>query len=69
MATYREIQSRIKEKHGYVPATCWIAHVKADHGLTRGVSPNRQDLKARVKPCPPAARPQIEAALRHFGML
>ena len=34
MATYREIQAWIKKQHGFVPKTCWIAHVMSDYNLT-----------------------------------
>lgn len=28
MATYKQIQEYIKQKHGYIPKSCWIAHMK-----------------------------------------
>jgi hypothetical protein len=69
LATYREIQDYIRAAHGFVPQTCWIAHVLADHGRTTRPAPNRLTPDARAKPCPPVKRPAIEAALRHFGMI
>lgn len=69
MASYRMIQYRVKAQAGFVPQTCWIAHVKAERGLTRGKAPNRIDPDARAKPCPPDKRAGIEAALRHFGII
>ena len=33
MATYEEIQDYIKQKYGFTPKTCWIAHVKEICGL------------------------------------
>lgn len=27
MATYREIQNKVREQSSFVPKTCWIAHV------------------------------------------
>lgn len=69
MATYREIQSHVRGQYGFRPKTCWIAGVKADHGLTRGQAPNRINEAVREQPCPPAKRAAIEAALRHFGMV
>ena len=53
MATYKEIQARVLRKYGFVPKTCWIAHVKAHLGLTRGPAPNRRDVNSRENPCPP----------------
>jgi hypothetical protein len=69
MATYRNIIERLRETHGFAAQTCWIADVKAAHGLTRGASPNRIDPDRKVKPCPPDKRAAIERALIHFGMV
>ena len=59
---------RVVATHGFMPKTCWIAHVMADHGLTRRVASNRLDPRKRKHPCPPDKRPAIENALRYFGM-
>jgi hypothetical protein len=67
MATYEEIQDYVRERHGYTPKTCWIAHVKELNGLVVRKAPNRAG--ARVYPCPPAHQAEITEALRHFGML
>ncbi len=32
MATYRQIREYVSEQYGYVPKTCWIAHVKELNG-------------------------------------
>ncbi len=69
MATYREIQDWVRVKSGFVPKTCWIAHVKSDLGLTMRPSTNRYDHPTRVNPCPGDRRLAIEAALRHFNMV
>ena len=69
MATYREIQQRVKAQENFVPKNCWIAHVKSDHGLVGRNAPNRYDPNARTNPCPDGKRPAIEDALRHFGMI
>ena len=68
MATYREVQDRVKSTHGFTPKTCWIADVKAAHGLTRSQAPNRINPNSREQPCPPEKRAAIEAALKHFKM-
>jgi len=68
VATYRQIQERVKSQAGFVPQTCWIADVKAGRGLTSDIAPNRIDPHARVKPCPEGKRRAIEAALDYFGM-
>jgi hypothetical protein len=69
MATYREIIEHIRRTDGFVAQTCWIADVKAAHGLTRGEAPNRISSKSKVKPCPPHRRAAIERALKHFEMV
>jgi hypothetical protein len=67
MPTYAEIIQYVRETYGFVPQTCWIAHVKEQHGLPLRDAPNRRG--ARQKPCPPNKREAITAALRHFGTL
>lgn len=69
MATYQEIQKRVKAAAGYVPKTCWIADVKARHGLATRPAPNRFSPNSREHPCPPDKKASIEAAMRHFGMI
>jgi hypothetical protein len=69
MATYQEIQDWVRAKSGFVPKTCWIAHVKFDLGLAVRSSANRYDHPTRVNPCPSDRRSAIEAALRHFEMV
>lgn len=69
MATYREIIDRVRQTDGFVAQTCWIADVKASHGLTRGPSPNRIGPDRKVKPSPPERRAAIERALMHFEMV
>jgi hypothetical protein len=68
MATYKQIQAWVKQKYGFVPETCWIAHVKHLCGLAMREAPNRQGIE-RVKPCPPEKVEPIRSAFRHFGML
>ena len=68
IAIYQTLIGYIRETEGFTAETCWIAHVKAEHGLTRGPAPNRQGAE-RVKPCPKSKRAAIERALRHFGMI
>jgi hypothetical protein len=69
MATYTQLIEHVRKTDDFVAQTCWIAHVKEKHGLTRGMAPNRQSIRTRVKPCPPEKEAAIERALRHFGML
>lgn len=69
MATYAQIQKIVQAKHGYVPKTCWIAHVKSDFSLTRGIAPNRTSVRSRKYPCPPEKRQAIVDALRSAEMI
>jgi len=67
-ATYLEIQRWVRERHGFTPQTCWIAHCKELYGLPLESAPNRKGPE-REKECPQEKRPAILQAFRHFGML
>ncbi len=69
MATYMQIQKRVKNISGFVPKTCWIAHIKDDYGLTMRIAKNRINENMRKHPCPANKREAIEDALRYFKML
>ena len=69
MATYKEIQSYVKAEYGYVPKTCWIAHMKEICGLPVKIAPNRYSSDKREKPCPPDKMESIKSAFVHFKML
>lgn len=68
MATYTDIQAYVVRHYGFVPKTCWIAHVKELCGLRPPRAPNR-DGQMRKVPCPPEKCPAIEEALRHFRLV
>lgn len=42
MATYKQIQTWVKQQYGFTPETCWIAHVKELMGLSVRSAPNRK---------------------------
>lgn len=69
MATYKEIQKRVKEQNGFVPKTCWIADVKSNYGLTSRIAANRLSSEKRAHPCPPEKQEAIELALKYFKMI
>lgn len=69
MATYRQIADDVKSRTGKTIKTCWIAHVKSLHGLTRRVSPNRISPISRVYTCPAKWVAEIEQSLRNLGEL
>ncbi len=68
MATYRETQSYVRERHGYTPKTCWIAHVKELSGLPVRRAHNRRGEQRRIL-CPPEKQHDILDAFEHFGMV
>jgi len=67
--TYADIGREVQRIGGFVPKTCWIAHVKSEFGLTARMAPNRLDVKSRKYPCPPEKRPVIVAAMRRLGVI
>ncbi len=69
MATYKEIQSYVRNESGFVPKTCWIAHVKETCGLSPRVASNRKDNGVRQFPCPDNRAEAIKRALHYFRMI
>lgn len=69
MATYKEIQGYVKETYGFLPKTCWIAHMKELCGIPVENAPNRISPSHREKPCPPEKMPYIKEAFQYFGMI
>lgn len=66
MSTYKMVQLRVKEEAGYVPKTCWIAHVLELNGYPLRRAHNRKDRRTRLVLCPPDKRPAIERVLREL---
>ena len=69
MATYEEIQDYVKSRYGFVPKTCWIAHMKELCGIPVKQAPNRFSITRREVPCPPDKMEAIRNAFRYFGMI
>lgn len=69
LATYKQIQEYINKKHGYVPKTCWIAHIKEIVGLKPKISPNRHSINKRVHPCPENKQADLNEAFKYFNMI
>ena len=69
MATYREIQEYVKEKHTCCIKSCWIAHMKEICGLNPQQSPNRLSPDKRKYPCPVDKQPLIKDAFKELGMI
>lgn len=69
MATYKEIQDCVKQRYGFIPETCWIAHMKEICNLPVKMAYNRYSADKREKPCPPDKQGAIHEAFRHFHMV
>jgi hypothetical protein len=69
MATYRQIQRRVRRKNGVSIKTCWIAHVKEKCGLHLRRASNRISPTRRAQPCPASKVKVIKKAFRHFGII
>jgi hypothetical protein len=67
--TYAEIQRCVKQQYGFVPKTCWIAHVKELNGLEPRIASNRLSGRTRQIPCPPDKRKPVEECFRRLGMI
>jgi hypothetical protein len=69
MSTYKNIQSYVKRKYGFVPKTCWIAHAKELCGIPVRTAPNRGSQQRRQELCLSNKLLAIKDAFRHFGLL
>lgn len=69
MATYLDIQNDVRARYGWVPQSCWIAHVRELNGLEPKRALNRKSPKVREKPCPAHKRDAIEDSMRLHGIL
>jgi hypothetical protein len=66
MNIYKAVQQKVKEEAGFVPKTCWIAHVLELNGQHPNLAHNRKEPGVRKFPCPPDKRKPIERALREL---
>ena len=71
MATYRQISDWVRDKYGFVPTTCWIAHAKEAQGIPVRRAPNRLGKgRHRENRCPEEWKlDAIGDALDHFDMI
>ena len=63
MPTYEAIQREVRITFGFVPKTCWIAHVLELLGKKLRVAPNRIDPSVRKYPCPTEKQAALIEAL------
>ena len=69
MDMYKQIGAYIKDKYGYTPKSCWIAHMKEVCGLNPRVSPRRHNPAERKHPCPAGKQDDLREAFVHFKMI
>ena len=69
MASYKQIQEYVNNEFGYIPKTCWIAHVKEICGLPLKGVHNRQTPLERIFPCPVEKQNDLKEAFKHFKMI
>ena len=69
MATYKEIQTYVRENHSITIKTCWIADMKEKCGLPKKIAPNRISKDSKVYPCPVDKEEIIKEAFKHFEMI
>jgi hypothetical protein len=69
MATYAKIQQCVKQHFGFVPKTCWIAHIKELNGLKPRMAHNRENSEHRKVPCPANRRLAIENCFKRLKMI
>jgi hypothetical protein len=69
MNIYKTVQQKVKKEAGFVPKTCWIAHVLELNGQQPRTARNRKDQGTRQFPCPPDKRTPIELALRELKQI
>jgi len=69
MATYKQMQDYVRDNFGYVPKTCWIAHMKEICGLSPQIAKNRRSHAVRMYPCPPEKQDDLRKAFMHFNWI
>jgi hypothetical protein len=65
-STYADIAKEVQRIGGFVPKTCWVAHVKSEFGLTAGIAPSQLNTQRRKHPCRREKRPVIVEAMRRL---
>lgn len=69
MATYKEVQQDIRERHHVTVKRCPIADVKRQYGQTRRIAYNRLDPERAKYPCPQDKQALIEESLDGLEMI
>lgn len=67
---YTLAQRRTRERHGFTPKPCWIAHLRYESGWPMRAAHNRISPHHRAYPCPnDHRRAKLIAVLKELGML
>ncbi len=69
LATYKQIEAHMREKYGYTPKSCWIAHMKEICGLKPKTSSRRYSPDSRVQPCPESKQNDFRETFKYFNMI
>jgi hypothetical protein len=69
MATYKEIQEDIRQRHHVTVKTCWIDDIKRKHGQTRRIASNGLDPERAKYRSPHDKQRMIEESLKRFADL
>jgi hypothetical protein len=69
MPKYRAIQSEVRITSGFVPKTCWIAHVLELLGKKMRLPSYRVDPNVRRHPCPAERQAAMMEAIRKLEKL
>ena len=62
MISYADVQADVRQHDGFLPKSCWVAHLKSRLGFKMRRASNRQG-RTRVEPCP---RTKMPAIIRSF---
>jgi len=68
MGIYRRVQKDVKKHDGYIPKSCWIAHMKEKCGLPVRTAWNRVGAVRQV-PCPAGKQNSIRASFKRLGII
>ncbi len=68
MGIYERTQKDVKKHDGFVPKSCWIAHMKSKCGLPVRRAWNRAG-RGRMVPCPPGKQQAIRDSFKRQGLI
>ncbi len=66
--TYKQLQDKYRRQHGRSVKSCWIAHIKRDHGKTLRRAHNRGRGQAKYL-CPPSIYPKLKSIMKQYRVI